>query len=57
MIISWLKKIYYYDCANRSERFINEFDQKLISYLYNAYTKIRIDQLFNIIIGTFVVLI
>ncbi|XP_063910083.1 anaphase-promoting complex subunit 2 [Zophobas morio] len=50
VIISWLKKIYYYDCANRSERFINEFDQKLISYLYNAYTKIRIDQLFNIII-------
>lgn len=27
------------------------FEKKLVNYLYNAYTKIRIDQLFNIVIG------
>jgi anaphase-promoting complex subunit 2 len=50
VVISWLKKIYVYDSTTKPECLIDEFDQKLISYLYNTYTKIRIDQLFNIII-------
>lgn len=31
---------------------INQFKQKLSHFLYETYTKIRIDHLFNIIIGT-----
>lgn len=32
---------------------INKFKQKLSHFLYETYTNIRIDHLFNIIIGTF----
>ncbi|EFA00073.1 anaphase-promoting complex subunit 2 [Tribolium castaneum] len=47
VVISWLKKIYFHNSAVKA---MDEFDKKLINYLYNTYTKIRIDQLFNIII-------
>lgn len=50
-MISWLKKIYFHESAIRAESFMEQFDKKLTNYLYNTYTKIRIDQLFNIIIG------
>ncbi|RZC36665.1 anaphase-promoting complex subunit 2 [Asbolus verrucosus] len=50
VVISWLKTIYFNDMMSTSEFFFNEFDKKLKNYLYNTYTKIRIDQLFNIII-------
>jgi len=32
---------------------VNKFKQKLSHFLYETYTNIRIDHLFNIIIGTF----
>lgn len=32
---------------------INKFKQKLSHFLYETYTRIRIDHLFNIIIGRF----
>ncbi|KAK9879331.1 hypothetical protein WA026_004182 [Henosepilachna vigintioctopunctata] len=48
VIITWLKKIYCH--SEVSDRSIADFDKKLRNYLYNTYTKIRINQLFNIII-------
>ncbi|KAJ8928110.1 hypothetical protein NQ314_019336 [Rhamnusium bicolor] len=51
VVVDWLRKIYCYDTSYSSnELMVNMFDKKLINYLYNSYTKIRIDQLFNIII-------
>ncbi|XP_046971719.1 anaphase-promoting complex subunit 2 [Vanessa cardui] len=55
-VMSWLTRIY---CAGSSKppsddknilNAISKFKQKLSYYLYHSYTKLRIDQLFNIII-------
>lgn len=55
-VMSWLTRIY---CAGSSKppsddkhvmNAISKFKQKLCYYLYHSYTKLRIDQLFNIII-------
>ncbi|GBP16666.1 Anaphase-promoting complex subunit 2 [Eumeta japonica] len=55
-VMSWLTRIY---CGGSSkpppdnkhiQDAIFKFKLKLISYLYDSYTKLRIDQLFNIII-------
>ncbi|KAM3962548.1 anaphase promoting complex subunit morula [Aphomia sociella] len=55
-VMSWLTRIY---CAGSSkpppddkniQNAIAKFKQKLSYYLYHSYTKMRIDQLFNIII-------
>ncbi|XP_045776606.1 anaphase-promoting complex subunit 2 [Maniola jurtina] len=55
-VMSWLTRIY---CAGSSKatsvdknilHAVAEFKQKLSYYLYHNYTKLRIDQLFNIII-------
>ncbi|CAG4931749.1 unnamed protein product [Parnassius apollo] len=55
-VMSWLIRIY---CAGSSkpppddknvQNAISKFKQKLSYYLYHSYTKLRIDQLFNIII-------
>lgn len=55
-VVSWLTRIY---CAGSSkpppddkniQNAISNFKQKLSYYLYHSYTKLRIDQLFNIII-------
>ncbi|XP_026760522.1 anaphase-promoting complex subunit 2 [Galleria mellonella] len=55
-VMSWLTRIY---CAGSSkpppddkniQNAIEKFKQKLSYYLYHSYTKLRIDQLFNIII-------
>lgn len=55
-VMSWLIRIY---CAGSSKpppddknilNAISKFKQKLSYYLYHSYTKLRIDQLFNIII-------
>ncbi|XP_068619095.1 anaphase-promoting complex subunit 2 [Battus philenor] len=55
-VMSWLTRIY---CAGSSkpppddkniQTAITKFKQKLSYYLYRSYTKLRIDQLFNIII-------
>ncbi|XP_063627765.1 anaphase-promoting complex subunit 2 [Cydia splendana] len=55
-VMSWLTRIY---CAGSSkpppddkniQNAILKFKQKLSYYLYHSYTKLRIDQLFNIII-------
>ncbi|XP_053613327.1 anaphase-promoting complex subunit 2 isoform X2 [Plodia interpunctella] len=55
-VMSWLTRIY---CAGSSkpppddkniQNAISKFKQKLSYYLYHSYTKLRIDQLFNIII-------
>ncbi|KAJ8945964.1 hypothetical protein NQ318_016792 [Aromia moschata] len=50
VVINWLRKIYCYTSGPNSEFLVDMFDKKLVNYLYNSYTKIRIDQLFNIII-------
>lgn len=47
VIMNWLKKIY--TCEYSSEA-INKFHKKLINYMYEIYTKVRINQLFGIII-------
>lgn len=55
-VMSWLTRIY---CAGSSkpppddkniQNAISKFKQKLSYYLYHSYTRLRIDQLFNIII-------
>lgn len=55
--MSWLRRIY----SGGSSKFValednirgavDKFKKKLTHYLYEMYTRIRIDQLFNIIIG------
>ncbi|XP_049877743.1 anaphase-promoting complex subunit 2 [Pectinophora gossypiella] len=56
IVMSWLTRIY---CAGSSkpppddkniQNSITKFKQKLSYYLYHSYTRLRIDQLFNIII-------
>lgn len=49
VVINWLKKIYYTDTKTSSNP-MNLFIQKLTCYLYETFTKIQINQLFNIII-------
>lgn len=51
MVITWLKKIYYFDPSMPLDESMEQFQKKLANYLYHSYTKIRIDQLFNIVIG------
>lgn len=51
--MNWLKKIYVYDTSTSLEEIVDMFNKKLTNFLYNSYTKIRIDQLFNIIIGKY----
>uniref|UniRef100_A0A1Y1LHN2 Uncharacterized protein n=1 Tax=Photinus pyralis TaxID=7054 RepID=A0A1Y1LHN2_PHOPY len=48
-IINWLRKVY--GCDGSSELQEQEYKQKLTNLLYETYTKVRINQLFNIIIG------
>ncbi|CAG9761203.1 unnamed protein product [Ceutorhynchus assimilis] len=50
VVIVWLKKIYYFDASISLDQSMEMFEKKLVNYLYNSYTKIRIDQLFNIVI-------
>ncbi|KAF7266110.1 hypothetical protein GWI33_020535 [Rhynchophorus ferrugineus] len=50
VVINWLKKIYSHDSYVPLSEYMEMFEKKLVNYLYNAYTKIRIDQLFNIVI-------
>jgi len=59
--MSWLIRIYSGGFAktitltDQVRDAINKFKQKLSHFLYETYTKIRIDHLFNIIIGKKVV--
>ncbi|XP_066148403.1 anaphase-promoting complex subunit 2 [Euwallacea fornicatus] len=50
VVLVWLRKIYYFDKSIPLEESMLTFEKKLVNYLYNCYTKIRIDQLFNIVI-------
>ncbi|XP_060520265.1 anaphase-promoting complex subunit 2 [Cylas formicarius] len=50
VVILWLKKIYYLDRSITLNESIETLEKKLINYLYNSYIRVRIDQLFNIII-------
>lgn len=56
--MSWLIRIYSGGFSktvvlnDKVRNAINKFKQKLSHFLYETYTKIRIDHLFNIIIGT-----
>ncbi|XP_056634771.1 anaphase-promoting complex subunit 2 [Diorhabda sublineata] len=50
IILNWLRNIYCYDTLIPIEESINASEKKLINFLYTIYTKMRIDQLFNIII-------
>ncbi|KAI4470800.1 anaphase-promoting complex subunit 2 [Holotrichia oblita] len=47
VIIKWLRKIYTCDYSNKE---ISKFNKKLINFMYEIYTKVRINQLFGIII-------
>ncbi|KAG5876105.1 hypothetical protein JTB14_013685 [Gonioctena quinquepunctata] len=50
VVLNWLRNIYCYDSSNALAESMDIFEKKLVNFLYNSYTKIRIDQLFNIII-------
>ncbi|CAG9856014.1 unnamed protein product [Phyllotreta striolata] len=50
IVLHWLNNIYFHDCDSLIQESLNALEKKLINFLYNSYTKIRIDQLFNIII-------
>ncbi|CAG9840451.1 unnamed protein product [Diabrotica balteata] len=50
VILKWLTKIYCYDQSVPLKQTVETFEKKLINFLYTIYTKMRIDQLFNIII-------
>ncbi|KAL1516955.1 hypothetical protein ABEB36_000782 [Hypothenemus hampei] len=50
VVITCLKKIYYFDSTLSLNESMEMFEKKLVNYLYNSYTKVRIDQLFNIVI-------
>ncbi|XP_030745071.1 anaphase-promoting complex subunit 2 [Sitophilus oryzae] len=50
IVIAWLKEIYSFDSYQPLNDYMEMFEKKLVDYLYNAYTKLRINQLFNIVI-------
>nr|XP_023028180.1 anaphase-promoting complex subunit 2 [Leptinotarsa decemlineata] len=50
VVLNWLRNIYCYDLSAALAESMDVFEKKLVNFLYNSYTKIRIDQLFNIII-------
>ncbi|KAF2885750.1 hypothetical protein ILUMI_20423 [Ignelater luminosus] len=49
-VIKWLHKVYCFGYKMDLQESITKFKQKLTNFLYETYTKIRINQLFNIII-------
>ncbi|RZF40821.1 hypothetical protein LSTR_LSTR003331 [Laodelphax striatellus] len=53
-VMGWLMKIYNQEadtsCNESIQKSIFKFKQKLMHFMYETYTKTRIDQLFNIII-------
>ncbi|KAK4877403.1 hypothetical protein RN001_009909 [Aquatica leii] len=49
-IINWLHKVYYCGQSSESQDYVTIFKRKLTNFLYETYTKMRINQLFNIII-------
>lgn len=54
VVVGWLSHIYGGNSsvvAENSQKTINKFEQKLSHLLYETYTRTRIEQLFNIIIG------
>lgn len=59
VVMSWLIRIYSggfsktVALSDEIRNAINKFKQKLSHFLYETYTKIRINHLFNIIIGTY----
>lgn len=59
--MSWLIRIYSggfsktVTLSDEIRNAINKFKQKLSHFLYETYTKIRINHLFNIIIGMYVI--
>lgn len=61
--MNWLIRIYsggsskMVALSDEVRNAINKFKQKLSHFLYETYTRMRIDQLFNIIIGIHVVFI
>lgn len=63
VVMSWLIRIYSggfsktVALSDEVRNAINKFKQKLSHFLYETYTRIRIDHLFNIIIGTYVTFI
>ncbi|KAH1010781.1 hypothetical protein HUJ05_005025 [Dendroctonus ponderosae] len=50
VVIVWLRKMYSFDTSICLNEAMDTFQTKLVNYLYNSYTKIRINQLFNIVI-------
>ncbi|XP_018333173.1 anaphase-promoting complex subunit 2 isoform X2 [Agrilus planipennis] len=50
VIIPWLQTIYCSEYASVNEEAVKRFQRKLLNFLYETYAKVRINQLFNIII-------
>ncbi|CAH1119635.1 unnamed protein product [Phaedon cochleariae] len=50
VVLNWLRDIYCFDSSTSISDSMGMFEKKLVNFLYNSYTKTRIDQLFNIII-------
>ncbi|KAF5276524.1 hypothetical protein FQA39_LY06593 [Lamprigera yunnana] len=49
-VIKWLNKVYCIGFSSDSQDCVARFNRKLTNFLYETYTKMRINQLFNIII-------
>lgn len=47
----WLRKIYSFEGRNIPTDAIGTISRKLTTFIYDTYTKLRVNQLFNIIIG------
>jgi anaphase-promoting complex subunit 2 len=53
VVMGWLTHIYSGNAAS-AQSSIKNFHQKISHFLYETYTRTRIEQLFNIIIGEFI---
>jgi anaphase-promoting complex subunit 2 len=54
--MGWLTHVYNGNAAS-TQSSIKKFHQKISHFLYETYTRTRIEQLFNIIIGEFMLCI
>jgi hypothetical protein len=51
--MGWLRKVYGNHPAATNDLELQVSKQKLLHFLYETYTKTRVDEFFNIIIGKF----
>lgn len=51
--MGWLRKVYGNHPAATNDLELQVSKQKLLHFLYETYTKTRVDEFFNIIIGKY----